>query len=116
MLVWNGKLGPHAARPRNYVLYASAQDVAGNVAKPLPFAVVQVRYVAVGRKRVVVRPGGRFAIRISADAARVRWLLHGRSGYARPGTLHLRAPRSKGVFRLYVTAAGHGASAAVVVG
>ena len=56
------------------------------------------------------------AIRISADAARVRWLLHGRSGYARPGTLHLRAPRSKGVFRLYVTAGKHAATAAVVVG
>jgi hypothetical protein len=114
-LAWNGKLGGRPATPRNYVLFASARDAAGNVAKPVPFAVVQVRYVALARKRVVVRPGGRFAIRVSADAKRVRWLLHGRTGLARPGTLHLRAPRSQGVFRLYVTAAGHAATASVVV-
>ena len=114
-LAWNGKLDGRPARPRNYVLYASARDAAGNVAEPVPFAVVQVRYVALGRKRVVVRPGARFAIRVSADASLVRWLLHGRGGLARPGTLHVRAPRSKGVFRLYVTAAGHAATAVVVV-
>jgi hypothetical protein len=116
-LHWNGKLGRPArpARPRNYVLEASAQDAAGNTAEPKPFAIVQVRYVALGRKRVIARPGGRFAIRVSTDAPTVRWILHGRTGLARRGTLHLRAPRSKGVFKLYVTANGHAAKAAVVV-
>jgi hypothetical protein len=115
-LVWNGKLDGHRARPGNHLLEISAQDTAGNRAQPFPFAIVQIRYVALGRKRVVVRPGARFAIRVSADARTVRWLLHGRTGTARPGTLHLRAPRSPGVYRLYVSANGHAAKAAVVVG
>ena len=34
---------------------------------------------------------------------------------ARRGTLHLRAPKSAGVYRLYVSANGHTATAAVVV-
>jgi len=114
-LHWNGKFGVRAARPGNYVLEASARDVAGNSAEPTPFAIVQVRYVALGRKRVIARPGGRFAIRVSTDAQTVRWKLHGRTGVARRGTLHLRAPRSKGVFKLYVIANGHAARAAVVV-
>lgn len=114
-LVWNGKLDARPAKPGNYVLYASAQDTAGNRAKPLPFAIVQVRYLALGRGRVVVRPGRKFALRVSTDAATLHWTLHGRSGTMRRGTLHLRAPRSKGVFHLYVTAAGHAARCTVVV-
>jgi hypothetical protein len=114
-LHWNGKFGARGARPGNYLLESSATDTAGNRAEPTPFAIVQVRYVALGRKRVIARPGGRFAIRVSTDAPTVRWKLHGRTGVARRGTLHLRAPRSKGVFKLYVIANGHAAKAAVVV-
>ena len=115
-LVWSGKIGGRLARPGNHVLEISAQDVAGNRTKPFPFAVVTIRYVALGRTRVLVRPRRRFAILVLSDAKLVQWRLHGRSGTARPGTLHLRAPASKGVFRLYVTAAGHAARALVVVG
>ena len=75
-----------------------------------------IRYVALGRTRVVVRPRGRFAILVLADASHVEWRLRGRHGVARPGTLHLRAPAATGVYRLYVTAAGHAAKALVVVG
>jgi hypothetical protein len=101
--------------PGLYVLYAAAQDSAGNYAKPTPFSIVQVRYVALARDRVVVRPGGRFAIRVSTDAARVQWHLDDRSGVARRGTLHLRVPRQRGVYHLYVLAAGHAARCTVVV-
>jgi hypothetical protein len=116
VLVWNGKIDGRLARPGNHVLEISAQDVAGNRTKPFPFAVVTVRYVALGRKRVLVRPHGRFAILVLADAPHVDWRLRGRHGVARPGTLHLRAPAAAGVYRLYVTAAGHAAKALVVVG
>jgi hypothetical protein len=116
VLVWNGKIDGRVARPGNHVLEISAQDVAGNRTKPFPFAVVTVRYVALGRTRVLVRPRARFAILVLADAPRVEWRLHGRRGLARPGTLHLRAPAAAGVYRLYVTAAGHAAKALVVVG
>jgi hypothetical protein len=114
-LVWNGKFDGRSAKPGQYVLYAAAQDTAGNLAKGKPFAVVQVRYIALGRSRVVVRPGGKFALRVSTDAPVLHWTLHGRSGDMRRGTLHFRAPRSKGVFHLYVTAAGHAAQCTVVV-
>lgn len=114
-LAWNGKFDGVAARPGNFVLWASAQDTAGNVAKPTAFAVVQVRYVVLAQSRITVKPGAKFAIRVSTDAPRVHWTLHGRSGDLPRGTLHLRAPRSHGVFHLYVTAAGHAAQCTVVV-
>ena len=116
-LVWTGKLGrpPHPARQGRYVLYVSALDAAGNELKPYPFAIVQVRYIVLARPRVTVAPGRRFAIRISTDAPKVRWRLHGRSGVAKKGTLHFRAPRTPGTYRLYVFAAGHAARCLVVV-
>jgi hypothetical protein len=114
-LEWNGRLDGRAVRPRNYLLSISAQDTAGNVAKPQPFAVVQVRYVALGRKRVLAKPGTHFAIRVSTDAPTVRWRLAGGTGTAARGTLKLRAPHTAGVYTLYVTANGHSAKASVVV-
>ncbi len=119
-LIWDGKVknSQHVlvvAHPGRYLLSISAQDVAGNVGKGVPFAIAQVRYVVLARKRVVVRPGGHFAIRVSTDAPTVSWRLNGRSGVMHSGTLHFRAPKSSGVFRLYVSAARHSASCAVVV-
>jgi hypothetical protein len=114
-LMWNGKVQGKPLPPGAYLLSAGAQDTAGNRSKPFPFGVANVRFVSLGRKRVVVRPGNRFAIRVSADAPTVRWRLAGRSGTAAPGTLHFRAPRSKGVFFLYVFVGDHAARAAVVV-
>jgi hypothetical protein len=114
-LVWNGKPNGRPAAPGRYVLSVSAQDTAGNVAKGFPFAIAQVRYVVLARDRVVVRPGGRFAIRVSTDAPSVQWRLNGRSGVERSGTLRFRAPRSAGVYHLFVYAAGHAAKCAVVV-
>lgn len=120
VLEWNGKIradGGFKPAPRGtYLLSVAAQDTAGNRSKPYPFALATVRYVALGRNRVVVRPGRRFAIRVSTDAPTVQWRLHGRSGVARRGTLHFRAPKKPGVYFLYVFAAGHAARAAVVVG
>lgn len=115
-LTWNGKINGRLARPGNHVLEISAQDAAGNRAKPFPFAVVTVRYIRLGRTRLLVKPGGRFAVLVLTDAPSFDWLLHGRRGTARHGTLHLRAPAAPGVYRLYVQAAGHSAKALVVVG
>ncbi|HEV2592131.1 MAG TPA: hypothetical protein VGU02_09580 [Gaiellaceae bacterium] len=115
-LQWNGKLKRKALPPGAYLLSVAAQDTAGNRSKPYPFAVVDIRYVSLGQKRVVVKPGNRFAIRVSADAPTVQWKLRGRTGTAAPGTLHFRAPHSKGVFFLYVFVGDHAARCAVVVG
>jgi hypothetical protein len=115
-LSWNGRPpGGDRARPGRYVLSISAQDTAGNRAKGYPFAIAQVRYIILARTRVVVAPGARFALRVSTDTPTVRWQLHGRHGVLPRGTLHLRAPKSSGVFNLYVFAGTHVARCAVVV-
>ena len=116
VLVWNGRVDGHVARPGNHLVEISAQDVAGNRAKPFPVAVVAVRYVKLGRTRIVVKPKSRFAVLVLSDARRVDWLFNRGRGSAKPGTLRLRAPARRGVYRLFVTAAGHGAKAVVVVG
>jgi hypothetical protein len=119
VLEWNGKLGGRVVAPGNYVLRASAEDAAGNVSKPFAFAVVTVRFVVLGRTRILARPGGRFAVLVLADAPRVTWLFARARGSVPTGhgrtTLHLRAPRKRGVYRLYVEASGHAAKALVVV-
>jgi hypothetical protein len=114
-LVWRGRVGGLPAKPGIYVLSISARDLAGNVTKPFPFAIVQVRYITLGRARILARPGARFAVSMSHDSPTVTWLLHGRHGVARGVTLHLRAPSKAGVYRLYVTAGTHTAEALVVV-
>jgi hypothetical protein len=75
-----------------------------------------VRYLTLARDRIVVKPGRRFALRISTDVPTIRWRLHGRSGEQPRGTLHFRAPKSVGVYRLYIFAGDHAARTAVVVG
>ena len=55
------------------------------------------------RTRVVVRPGGRFALRVSTDAPPVDWRLHGRSGRSRAGRCVCARRRQPGVYRLYVS-------------
>jgi hypothetical protein len=118
-LVWNGKVpGSPTGKslpPGRYVLAIAARDRAGNQSTGVRIAIGQVRYLTVARTRVVVRPGGRFALRVSTDAPRVDWLLHGRHGTLPRGTLHLRAPRSAGVYRLYLSVGSHTAVCSVVV-
>src|SRR5439155_1296811 len=82
---------------------------------PFAFAIVTVRYVELGRSRVLARPGTHFALRVLTDAPCVAWRLHGGHGEVCHHTLHLRAPGKPGVYRLYVEAAGHAAKALVVV-
>jgi hypothetical protein len=114
-LVWNGRFQSVPAKAGVYGLTAQGRDLAGNVSKPYPFAIALVRYVSLGRKRVVVRPGARFALRVSTDAPFVHWRLHGRSGVQRRGTLHFIAPKAIGVYRLYVIVGDHAKSCTVVV-
>jgi flagellar hook capping protein FlgD len=114
-LVWNGKVGGRSLRPGTYTARIAAFDPAGNVGEQSrPFPIV-LRYVALGRDRITVPAGSRFAVRISSDARAVRWRLGRRSGVTRPGTLRLRAPLQKGTFTLVVSANGHSAGARVFV-
>ena len=92
-----------------------ARDLAGNLgARTAPTRVV-LRYIALGRKRIVVASGRRFALRVSADAMRVEWHLGARSGSVAPGTIHIRAPVQPGRYTLTVREHGHAVRAAVIV-
>jgi hypothetical protein len=114
-LVWNGKVNGVEAKQGNYVLYASAQDAAGNRAKPVPIAVVTVRYIQLGRMRVTATAGRHFAISVLTDARSYTWLFNRGHGTARGRTLRLRAPKKPATYHLYVTEGGHSAEAVVVV-
>jgi hypothetical protein len=112
---WNGKVDGAALRGGVEELSLVARDVAGNLsARTRPQRVV-LRYVALGRDRILTAPGRRFALRVSADATRVEWRLGGRTGSVRPGTVHLRAPKRPGRYTLTVREHGHAVRAAVVV-
>jgi hypothetical protein len=114
-IVWNGKARGRPLRGGRYELELAAFDPAGNrTGKTVPVPVT-VRYVSLGRDRIRVPAGASFPLRVSSDAARVRWTLGGRSGFAPPGTLRLRAPSQKGRFTLTISANGHTARAAVFV-
>ncbi len=114
-ITWAGKAGGRPVRAGRYELQLLAIDPAGNRSARTPAIPVTVRYVTLGRDRIAVASGAQFAVRVSSDAQRVRWTLGGRSGFARPGTLRLRAPLQKGRFTLTVSANGHTARAAVFV-
>jgi hypothetical protein len=112
---WSGKLNRRPLAPGTYSLQLAAFDRAGNRTDRTTPAAVTIRYVALGRKRIVVLAGGRFALRVASDARRVRWTLGSRRGVAVPGTLRLRAPLQPGRFTLTLSANGHTARAAVFV-
>jgi hypothetical protein len=114
-LSWFGLVDGRAVRAGPYALAIRAVDPAKNLSDATHLPVVVVRFVALGRKRVVAIAGSRFAIRVSSDARTVRWRLGPRTGVARPGTLHLRVPEQAGRFTLTVSAGGHAARAAVFV-
>jgi hypothetical protein len=114
-LTWYGRVDRRSVPAGPYVFNVRARDPAGNLGPARALGSVTVRYIALGRPRVVVIAGARFAIRVSSDARRVRWTLGSRSGLARPGTLRLRAPLQPGRFTLTLSANGHAARAAVFV-
>jgi len=114
-IVWYGKVERRALAPGPYTARLAAVDPAGNTAERTGPIQLRIRYVALGRNRISVTAGARFALRVSSDARLVRWSLAGRIGFARPGTLLLRAPLEKGRFTLTVSANGHATRAAVFV-
>lgn len=115
VLVWDGKAGGRSLRPGVYTARIVAFDPAGNLSARSKRYLIVLRYVTLGRNRIAVSAGSRFAIRVSSDARTVRWRLGPRSGVNRPGTLRIRAPLQKGQFTLTVSANGHSVRAAVFV-
>ena len=112
---WNGKVSGTALDTGAHEISLVARDLGGNLgARTAPTRVV-LRYIALGRKKIVVAAGRRFALRVSADATRVEWHLGRRRGTAVPGTIHIRAPLQPGRYTLTVREHGHAVRAAVIV-
>jgi flagellar hook assembly protein FlgD len=112
---WGGKVDGKVLPPGTYTLLVSALDPAGNRAAEVQHVTVTVRYIALAAHRAIARPGGTVRIRVDTDAKRYRWKLNGRSGIASSAVLRLRAPKTRGTYRLLVTEHGHAAAATVVV-
>jgi len=112
---WNGRLHGRPLAPGQYRLAVAGQDAAGNRSAPVVAARVEIRYVRLGRATVGVVRRHRFALFVLTDARSVSWLLDRGRGTSRSHTLRIRAPRKPGVYTVYVTAAGHTVTAAVVV-
>jgi hypothetical protein len=112
---WNGVVAGEPLPEGVYTLRLVARDVAGNLGPRSGSRTVRIRFLALGRDRVVAAPRARFAILALSQARRLHWRLGARSGTARPGTLRLRAPARPGRYTLSVEANGHVKRAAVVV-
>ena len=113
-LDWFGKVEGGELRAGLYDLSLGAEDLAGNVTGPTTRAVVQIRYVELGRSVIRVRARTRFGVRVDTDARSYHWRFAGGRGVSTDELLVLRAPRA-GRYRLFVEANGHGASARVIV-
>ena len=89
---WFGTPGGEPLPQGPHTLRLVARDVAGNLGPRSGSRTVAIRFLALGRDRVVARPGARFAILASHRRGRSAGRSGDRSGVARPGTLRLRAP------------------------
>ena len=112
---WFGTAGGEPLPEGPHTLRLVARDLAGNLGPRSGSRTVAIRFLALGRARVLTTPGARFAILAVSQARTLRWTLGQRSGVARPGTLRLRAPAKPGRYVLRVDANGHVKRAVVVV-
>ena len=114
-LVWFGRVKGRSVSPKTYEIRLRAFDRAGNRSSTRRVVPVVVRYVELARDRIEVVAGRRFSVRVEADARSYRWVFAGRRGIGRRPRLVLRAPRTPGRYRLYVSVRSRADSARVVV-
>jgi hypothetical protein len=115
-LEWRGDGDGPELRQGVVEISMRATDEAGNRSRETRRVPVVVRYIALGRHRVVVPAAGRFALSVVTDMPEYRWRFAGKSRAASERTLRLTAPAEPGRYRVFVTAPdGHADSAVVVV-
>jgi len=114
---WFGLADGKVLPPGSYTLEIGAVDAAGNstpVAERQRIR-VQIRYIELASKRIVVQAGARFAIGVSTDATRYTWKLGRRKSFAAGPLLRLKASTLRGRYTLTVSEHGHVDRAAVIV-
>jgi hypothetical protein len=115
-LEWNGDGTLPPPRQGTIRISMRATDLAGNASRSTRSVPVVVRYVKLGRDRVVVAVRERFAIGVYTDQPAYRWRFAGRTGVSSARSLRLTAPVRPGRYSLFVTTPdGHADSAVVVV-
>jgi FlgD Ig-like domain len=116
-VLWSGRVDGEVLPAGTYTLSVGAVDLAGNVT-PVVERVrvrVQIRYVELASKRIVVGAGKIFRVGVSTDAESYAWKLGARAGTWTGPVLGLRAPRSRGTYTLTVSYLGHRSRARVIV-
>ena len=120
VLQWvGGAPGGGKLPPGRYRLAVQARDLAGNLSKRVPAAVVPLRYVRLEETRIAAAPGERVVVGVDTDAPRVRWLLRRGSSVVDRGVarraIRFLAPARPGRYMLVVTAGSHSDRALVIV-
>lgn len=114
-LEWNGDGAGGAPRQGIVEISMSATDLAGNRSRQTRSVPVVVRFIALGRRSIVVSVKERFAVGVFTDQPSYRWRFAGRTGVSSARSLRLTAPATAGARRLFVTAPDGRSDAAVVV-
>jgi hypothetical protein len=114
---FNGTVPGGRLDPGEYTLEAGALDLAGNVTPKdeRQRVTVQLRYIELADRRLVVAAGSAFEVGVSTDAVRYRWKLGARGGRNGGDVLRLTAPTRRGSYTLTVPERGHAARARVIV-
>ena len=114
-LRWFGMVDGRSLPARRYALAVRAVDPAGNLSAPVDAGHVRIRYVELTPTRYAATLGGTIRVRVSTDAARVRWKLGNRRGIGRTPVFRVRVPNAPGRYILSVGAHGHRAGGVVLV-
>jgi hypothetical protein len=116
-LEWYGREQGRPLAPGTYRLSLSAQDAAGNLARPTRPVRVRIRYVELPAGTLRARPGATIRVAVSTDARQLRYRVGAVSARARVvrGTLAVRAPARPGRYRLLVIAPGGEARGTLLV-
>jgi len=114
-LIWFGRVNGQPVRPGTYEIRLRAFDRAGNRSSSRRIIPVVARYIELARERIEVVAGKRFSVRVLTDAVAYRWLFAGAHAIRRKRVLVLRAPKTPGTYRVYVSLRGRFADSAEVV-
>jgi len=120
VLQWvGGAAGGGKLPPGSYRLSVQARDLAGNLSRRIPAAVVPLRYIRLEEASVTAMPGERLAVGVEADAPRVRWILRRGSSVVGRGVarraIRFDAPERPGRYVLVATAGDHSDRAVLLV-